>query len=130
MLKLLFKFKDSILREIETEKTEVTIGRIASNDIPIDNVAVSAHHARILRDGRHYVVEDLNSTNGTFVNERKITRRVLKANDVITIGKHSLVMIPKKGGVKARNLIMTDIERTWKLDTEQHRKMLKKQGKK
>ncbi|TEU07163.1 MAG: FHA domain-containing protein [Candidatus Aminicenantes bacterium] len=130
MLKLLFKFKDSILREIETEKTEVTIGRIASNDIPIDNVAVSAHHARILRDGRHYVVEDLNSTNGTFVNERKITRRVLKANDVITIGKHSLVMIPKKGGVKVRNLIMTDIERTWKLDTEQHRKMLKKQGKK
>ena len=130
MLKLLFKFKDSILREIETEKTEVTIGRIASNDIPIDNVAVSAHHARILRDGAQYVVEDLNSTNGTFVNERKITRRVLKANDVITIGKHSLVMIPKKGGVKAKNLIMTDIERTWKLDTEQHRKMLKKQGKK
>jgi pSer/pThr/pTyr-binding forkhead associated (FHA) protein len=130
MLKLLFKFKDSILREIETEKTEVTIGRIASNDIQIDNVAVSAHHARIVQDGRLYVIEDLNSTNGTFVNENKITRRVLKANDVITIGKHSLVMIPKKGGVKAKNLIMTDIERTWKLDTEQHRKMMKKQGKK
>jgi len=83
-----------------------------------------------VQDGRLYVIEDLNSTNGTFVNENKITRRVLKANDVITIGKHSLVMIPKKGGVKAKNLIMTDIERTWKLDTEQHRKMMKKQGKK
>jgi pSer/pThr/pTyr-binding forkhead associated (FHA) protein len=130
MLKLLFKFKDSILREIETEKTEVTIGRTASNDIQIDNVAVSAHHARIVKDGRYYVIEDLNSTNGTFVNEKKITRSVLKENDVITIGKHSLVMIPKKGGVKAKNLIMTDIERTWKLDTEKHRKMMKKQGKK
>lgn len=130
MLKLLFKFKDSILREIETEKPEVTIGRIASNDIQIDNVAVSAHHARIVRDGGQYVVEDLNSTNGTFVNEKKITRSVLKENDVITIGKHSLVMIPKKGGVKARNSLMTDIERTWKLDTEQYRKMMKKQRKK
>jgi pSer/pThr/pTyr-binding forkhead associated (FHA) protein len=130
MLKLLFKFKDSILREIETEKTELTIGRTASNDIQIDNVAVSAHHARILRDGGHYVVEDLNSTNGTFVNEKKISRRVLKENDIITIGKHSLVMIPKKGGVKAKSLIMTDIERTWKLDTEKHRKMMKKQAKK
>jgi pSer/pThr/pTyr-binding forkhead associated (FHA) protein len=130
MLKLLFKFKDSILREIETEKPEVTIGRIASNDIQIDNVAVSAHHARIVKDGRYYFIEDLNSTNGTFVNEKKITRSVLKENDVITIGKHSLVMIPEKGGVKAKNLLMTDIERTWKLDTEQYRKMMKKQRKK
>jgi pSer/pThr/pTyr-binding forkhead associated (FHA) protein len=130
MLKLLFKFKDSILREIETEKPEVTIGRIASNDIQVDNVAVSAHHARIVKDGRYYVIEDLNSTNGTFVNEKKITRSVLKENDVITIGKHSLVMIPEKGGVKAKNLLMTDIERTWKLDTEQYRKMMKKQRKK
>ena len=130
MLKLLFKFKDSILREIETEKTEVTIGRIASNDIQIDNVAVSAHHARIVQDGRHYVIEDLNSTNGTFVNEKKISRRVLKENDVITIGKHSLVVIPEKEGAKATSPIITDIEKTWKLDTEQHRKMMKKQRKK
>ena len=130
MLKLSFKFKDSILREIETEKIKITIGRTASNDIQVDNVAVSAHHARIVQDGRYYVIEDLNSTNGTFVNEKKITRRVLKENDVITIGKHSLVVIPEKGGAKATSSIITDIERTWKLDTEQHRKMMKKQRKK
>jgi pSer/pThr/pTyr-binding forkhead associated (FHA) protein len=130
MLRLVFKFKDSILREIETENTKITIGRTASNDIQVDNVAVSAHHARIVKDGRYYVIEDLNSTNGTFVNERKITKRVLKEDDVITIGKHSLVVLPEKGLTKATSPIITDIDRTWKLDTEQHRKMMKKQRKK
>ena len=130
MLKLLFKFKDSVLREIQTEKTKITIGRTASNDIQVDNVAVSAHHARIDKDGLYYVIEDLNSTNGTFVNEKKISRRVLKENDVITIGKHSLVVMPEKGREKAASPIITDIDRTWKLDTEQHRKMMKMQRKK
>ena len=130
MLRLVFKFKDSILREIETESNKITIGRTASSDIQVDNVAVSAHHARIVKDPGHYVIEDLNSTNGTFVNEKKITRRVLKENDVITIGKHSLVVLPEKGRAKAASPIITDIDRTWKLDTEQHRKMMKKQRKK
>ena len=130
MLRLLFKFRDSVLREIETEKTKITIGRTASNDIQVDNVAVSAHHARIVKQGRSCVIEDLNSTNGTFVNERKITRKVLKENDIITIGKHSLVVMPEKGRAKATSPVITDIDRTWKLDTEQHRKMMKKQRKK
>ena len=130
MLRLLFKFRDSVLREIETEKTKITIGRTASNDIQVDNVAVSAHHARIVKQGRSCVIEDLNSTNGTFVNERKITRKVLKENDIITIGKHSLVVMPEKGRAKATSPVITDIDRTWKLDTEQHRKMMKMQRKK
>jgi pSer/pThr/pTyr-binding forkhead associated (FHA) protein len=130
MLKLLFKFKDATLREIETDKTKITIGRTDSNDIQVDNAAVSAHHARIVQDGRYYVIEDLNSTNGTFVNEKRITRRVLEENDVITIGKHSLVVLTEKGGAKATSPVITDIEKTWKLDTEQHRKMMKMQRKK
>jgi pSer/pThr/pTyr-binding forkhead associated (FHA) protein len=130
MLKLLFKFKDATLREIETDKTKITIGRTDSNDIQVDNAAVSAHHARIVQDGRYYVIEDLNSTNGTFVNEKRITRRVLEENDVITIGKHSLVVLAEKGGAKATSPVITDIEKTWKLDTEQHRKMMKMQRKK
>ena len=130
MLRLLFKFRDSVLREIETEKTKITIGRTASNDIQVDNVAVSAHHARIVKQGRSCVIEDLNSTNGTFVNEKKITRKALKENDIITIGKHSLVVMPEKGRAKATSPVITDIDRTWKLDTEQHRKMMKMQRKK
>jgi pSer/pThr/pTyr-binding forkhead associated (FHA) protein len=130
MLRLLFKFRDSVLREIETEKTKITIGRTASNDIQVDNVAVSAHHARIVKHGRSCVIEDLNSTNGTFVNEKKITRKALKENDIITIGKHSLVVMPEKGRAKATSPVITDIDRTWKLDTEQHRKMMKMQRKK
>ena len=102
MLRILLKFNDAVLREIESGKEEITIGRDAENDIQIDNIAVSGEHARILKGPYHYLIEDLNSTNGTFVNEEKITKRVLEENDAITIGKHTLVVAFKEHGSKSR----------------------------
>jgi len=130
MLRILLKFNDAVLREIETGKQEITIGRDAENDIQIDNIAVSGEHARILKGPDHYFIEDLNSTNGTFVNEEKITKRVLEENDAITIGKHTLVVAFKKHGGKSQSVKISDIERTWKLETKRHKEMLKKQRKK
>jgi len=130
MLRILLKFNDAVLREIETGKQEITIGRDAENDIQIDNIAVSGEHARILKGPDHYFIEDLNSTNGTFVNEEKITKRVLEENDAITIGKHTLVVAFKKHGGKSQGVKISDIERTWKLETKRHKEMLKKQRKK
>ncbi len=69
----------------------VTIGRAASNDIVIDNMAVSGKHARIDSVSATFILTDLDSTNGTFVNEQSISTHGLRNNDVILIGKHELL---------------------------------------
>jgi pSer/pThr/pTyr-binding forkhead associated (FHA) protein len=90
VLKIELKFKNKILTKFETEKPEITIGRSSSADIQIDNLAVSKRHARIVKHRHEYLVEDLNSTNGTSLNDEKIVKAVLKHNDLVAIGKHSL----------------------------------------
>jgi pSer/pThr/pTyr-binding forkhead associated (FHA) protein len=83
--------KDAVISETILDKTIVTIGRGASNDIVIDNLAVSSFHARIIIENGVFTLEDLNSTNGTFVNDRRIAHVALNNNDAITIGKHTLL---------------------------------------
>ena len=56
----------------------------------IDNPAVSGRHARVYREGNHYVLEDLKSTNGTFVNDKPIARHTLLEGDIVLVGKHTL----------------------------------------
>ena len=90
MLKIELKFRDKVLKHFATDKSEITIGRGTQNDIQIDNLAVSNVHAKISRHPDHYTVEDLNSTNGTFLNEKQITKSKLNPNDIVTIGKHTL----------------------------------------
>ncbi len=90
MLKIELKFKGKILKQFETDKSEITIGRGNNNDIQIDNLGVSKTHARIIKGPHAYMVEDLNSTNGTFLNDEPIQKANLTARDVLTIGKHTL----------------------------------------
>lgn len=90
MIKIELKFKDRILKQIETDRKEVTIGRDTHNDIQIDNLAVSKMHAKIIRHPDHYTLEDLKSTNGTFLNGRQIKKEKLNPNDIVMIGKHTL----------------------------------------
>ena len=68
------------------DKKDITIGRTADNDITIDNLAVSSHHATVHDVNEGAVVEDMGSTNGTFVNDNKVTRHTLKDGDIITVG--------------------------------------------
>ena len=90
MLTILLKFKKSEIKTIETDKGEITIGRNPSSDIHIDNLGVSKQHAKIIKQDGTYIVEDLNSTNGTYINNKRVARAVLNNNDEIHIGKHSL----------------------------------------
>ena len=90
MLSILLKFKNSEIKTIETDKDEITIGRNPSCDVHIDNLGVSKRHAKIIKQDGAYVVEDLNSTNGTYINSKRIARAVINNNDEIHIGKHSL----------------------------------------
>jgi len=93
MTKIILKFKDKVLKEIPVEKERITIGRKADNDIAIDNLAVSGHHARIFKMEDWFLVEDLNSLNGTFVNGKMIQESPLKNGDEILIGKHVLKFV-------------------------------------
>ena len=69
----------------------LTIGRNPDNDIVIDNPAVSGYHARIESVAASFVIRDLNSTNGLFVNNNQVETHALQHNDTVKIGKHELV---------------------------------------
>lgn len=92
MPKIILLFKDVKIREYPlAEGQTVNIGRKHSNDIVIDNPAVSGNHARIEQVASSFVLRDLESTNGTFVNEERVVMHILKHNEVIFIGNHKLV---------------------------------------
>jgi pSer/pThr/pTyr-binding forkhead associated (FHA) protein len=93
MTKIILKFKDKVLKEVPVEKELITVGRKPDNDIEIDNLAVSGHHARIFKMEDWFLIEDLNSLNGTFVNGKMIQESPLKNGDEILIGKHVLKFI-------------------------------------
>ncbi|MCX8043543.1 MAG: FHA domain-containing protein [Desulfobacterota bacterium] len=118
-------FKDMDLGEFRIDKGgTLTIGRRETNTIVIDNLAVSGQHAKIdaLDDG--YLLTDLNSKNGTFVNDRMVTTHWLKPGDVITIGKHKLVFQFLEGEVVP--VREQQVEKTMVLDTNEYRAMVGK----
>ena len=97
MPKLILKFDDRDLSECAVGTHPITIGRLPDNDLVVDNPAVSGRHARVYREGNHYVLEDLKSTNGTFVNDKPIARHTLLEGDVILVGKHTVVFTQHGG---------------------------------
>ncbi len=92
MIKILLKYKNELQKTFKIGKDEITIGRLKSCDIHINNPAVSKHHTRIIKKQGNYLIEDLKSTNGTYLNTVRIISRYLKDSDVINIGKYTLVV--------------------------------------
>ena len=97
MPRLILKLNDRELQECAIGSHPVSIGRLPDNAVVIDNPAVSGRHARVYREGNHYVLEDLKSTNGTFVNDQPIARHSLLEGDVILVGKHTLIFTQQGG---------------------------------
>jgi len=127
MLTILLKFNDKLLKTIETDKEVITIGRNADNDIQIDNLSVSKKHAKITRDKGGYSIEDLNSTNGTYLNEKMISKGQMSHQDVVTVGKHTLeIQLDKMYSIDSTQEGIND---TMMLTTEKHKEMLRKQKK-
>ncbi|MDP3684510.1 MAG: FHA domain-containing protein [Ignavibacteria bacterium] len=104
---LSLRFRDIKIRDYPIVAGQIlTIGRKHSNDIVIDNLEVSGSHARIESVATTFMLRDLGSTNGTFVNEQQVTLHNLRHNDVILIGKHKLLFeYPEsiKAGSSARD---------------------------
>jgi pSer/pThr/pTyr-binding forkhead associated (FHA) protein len=128
---LIVKFEGSVLQKVAINGEPITIGRGPDNSIAIDNLAISNHHAEIKSEQGRLVVEDLNSLNGTFVNNQRVKRSALKHGDVVLIGKHSIevdelgrgespVGPPRPSGGKAT----PRVDETFILDTEKRRQMM------
>jgi len=90
MAKMILSMDGLVLKEIALNKERMTIGRRASNDIQIDNLAISGEHAAVVTILNDSFLEDLNSTNGTLINGQPAKKHFLKNNDVIELGKYKL----------------------------------------
>ncbi|HLK71978.1 MAG TPA: FHA domain-containing protein [Steroidobacteraceae bacterium] len=90
MARLILSLDGGVLAEYNMNRERYTIGRLPDNDIRIDNPAVSGHHSLIINILNDSFLEDLNSTNGTYVNGKLIKKHALQHGDVITAGHHQL----------------------------------------
>jgi pSer/pThr/pTyr-binding forkhead associated (FHA) protein len=129
MPKLILTFNKRVLKEYSLLNDSITIGREEDNGIVIDNLAVSAYHAKVDKVGPGYILTDLQSTNSTFVNNKKIVSHRLKHADNIIIGKHLILFIDAQKGLAAETLIQkSSLDRTMMLDTARHKELLSKQS--
>jgi len=96
MAKLILSMDGLVLKEIAMNKERMTIGRRPSNDIQIDNLAISGEHAAVVTILNDSFLEDLNSTNGTLVNGQPIKKHFLKNGDVVELGKYKLKYIAEQ----------------------------------
>src|ERR1700728_945330 len=90
MARLVLSLDSQVMAEYNMNKERYTIGRLPDNDIRIDNAAVSGHHSLIINILNDSFLEDLNSTNGTYVNGKLIKKHAMQPGDVITVGHHQL----------------------------------------
>src|SRR6478735_8810258 len=90
MARLILSLDGQVMAEYNMNKERYTIGRLPDNDIRIDNAAVSGHHSLIINILNDSFLEDLNSTNGTYVNGKLIKKHALQHGDVLTCGHHQL----------------------------------------
>ncbi len=90
MPEIIVKLGDRIIHRYYFDKDVLSVGRARDNDIVIENLSVSRNHARIRREGDVYILTDMNSANGSYVNGTRATKTEVVHDDQITIGKHTL----------------------------------------
>ncbi|ACL04171.1 FHA domain-containing protein [Desulfatibacillum aliphaticivorans] len=124
---LTLKFKDNIIAEYPVKTGQsLTIGRLSDNNVVVENLAVSGHHAKLDSVGDGYLLTDLQSKNHTFVNAQMITSHWLKHGDVVTVGKHTLLFTDQEGAAKVPEGAGGDMDKTMVMDTSDHRQMVAK----
>ena len=93
MPKMIVSIDGVVIKEVQLTKDRTTLGRRPYNDIVIDNLAVSGEHAVLQMSGADVVLEDLNSTNGTYVNGKAIKKQQLQGGDTVEIGKYKIKFV-------------------------------------
>ena len=129
MAKLILTFNKQVIKEYPFAKDSITMGRQEDNTIVIDNLAVSGYHAKIDKVGGEYILTDLQSTNGTFVNDEKVVSHKLSHGDNIVIGKHVILFVAteKQTAEGERKDKKLPLDKTMLLDTAKQRELLAKQ---
>jgi len=98
MPKMIVSIDGVVIKEVQLTKDRTTLGRRPYNDIVIDNLAVSGEHAVLQMTGNEVYLEDLNSTNGTYVNGKAVKKQLLQNNDTVEIGKYKIKYINEAPG--------------------------------
>ncbi len=93
MPKMIVSIDGVVIKEVQLTKDRTTLGRRPYNDIVIDNLAVSGEHAVMQMSGTEVALEDLNSTNGTYVNGKAIKKQALQNGDTVEIGKYKIKFV-------------------------------------
>ena len=106
MSKLVVSLDGVVIKEVQITKDKTTLGRRPSNDIVIDNLAVSGEHAVLQMVGADVFIEDLNSTNGTYINGKAVKKQLLSHNDTVEIGKYKIKYIVDDGTDYEKTMIM------------------------
>jgi pSer/pThr/pTyr-binding forkhead associated (FHA) protein len=106
MGKLVVSLDGVVIKEVQITKDKTTLGRRPYNDIVIDNLAVSGEHAVLQMVGADVFIEDLNSTNGTYINGKAIKKQLLAHNDTVEIGKYKIKYMVDEGTDYERTLIL------------------------
>ncbi len=108
MARLMLSLDGNVLAEYNMNKERYTIGRLPDNDIRIDNPAVSGHHSLIINILNDSFLEDLNSTNGTYVNGKLIKKHAMQHGDVITVGPSPIALRRQPGRRRRAGRIRKD----------------------
>ena len=98
MPKLIISLDGVVIKEAALSKDRTSLGRRPYNDIVIDHLVISGEHAVVQMSGSDAFIEDLNSTNGTYVNGVTVKRQQLHHQDIVEIGKYSLQYVDEGGG--------------------------------
>jgi hypothetical protein len=106
MGKLVVSLDGVVIKEVQITKDKTTLGRRPYNDMVIDNLAVSGEHAVLQMVGNDVFIEDLNSTNGTYINGKAVKKQLLAHNDTVEIGKYKIKYLTDDGGDYEKTMIM------------------------
>ncbi len=93
MPKMIVSIDGVVIKEVQLTKDRTTLGRRPYNDIVIDNLAVSGEHAVLQMTANEVYLEDLNSTNGTYVNGKAAKKQSLQNGDVVEVGKYKIKFV-------------------------------------
>jgi len=106
MGKLVVSLDGVVIKEVQITKDKTTLGRRPYNDIVIDNLAVSGEHAVLQMVGADVFIEDLNSTNGTYINGKAIKKQLLANNDIVEVGKYKIKYLVEDSADYEKTMIL------------------------
>jgi len=106
MGKLVVSLDGVVIKDVQITKDKTTLGRRPYNDIVIDNLAVSGEHAVLQMLGNDVFIEDLNSTNGTYINGKAVKKQMLVHNDTVEVGKYKIKYLVEDNGDYEKTMIM------------------------